>query len=212
MSSACSAPQGLANLGLGKRSQHLPVETHALGDADAPMARHQGLGEFDEQVVQVVAKLGAGLERIAKAARGEQRRARALALDDRVGRQGRAVHDGTYRIVARLGLLEHLRDRRQHRLRRMLRRGQHLGRIDAARPLIDEDHVGERAADVDPDGDMLALFHVRACPGFERSARLAVKAAARLADAKRVRRPKANSRNKPRRCHVRLISSNRVFP
>ena len=96
----------------------LPVEAHALGNADAPMTRHQGLGEFDEQIVQVVAKLGAGLERIAKAARGEQRRACALALDDGVGRQGRAVHDGADRVVTRLGLLEHLRDRRQHGLRR----------------------------------------------------------------------------------------------
>ena len=91
------------------------------------MARHQGLGEFDEQIVQVVAKLGAGFERIAKAARGEQSRACALSLDDGVGRQGRAVHDGADGVVTRLGLLEHLRDGRQHCLRRALGRGQHLG-------------------------------------------------------------------------------------
>ena len=91
------------------------------------MARHQRLGELDEQIVQVVAKLGAGLEHIAKAARGEQRGARALALDDRVGGERRAMHDRANRIVFGFGLLENLRDCRQHRLRRLLRRGQYLG-------------------------------------------------------------------------------------
>ena len=118
---------GLANLGLVEGCQDLPVEPHALGDADAPIARHQGLGEFDEQIMEIVAKFGSGLERIAKAARGEQGRACAFSLDDGVGRQGRAVHDGADGVVTRLGLLEHLRDGRQHCLRRALGRGQHLG-------------------------------------------------------------------------------------
>ena len=71
------------------------------------------------------------------------------------------VRDG---VVTRLGLLEHLRDGRQHRLRRLLRRGQHFGRKDAAGPLVDQDDVGESAADVDADGDMLVLLHVVRMP------------------------------------------------
>ena len=86
----------VANLVLRERREDLPVETRALGHADAAMSRHQRLGELDEQIVQVVAKLGPGLERIAETARGEQGGACTLALDDRVGRQRRAVHDRAY--------------------------------------------------------------------------------------------------------------------
>ena len=119
--------QGITNLARDELRQHTPIEANALVDADAPTARHQRRRELDEQIVQVVAKLGTGLKHIAKPARGEQRGARTLALDDRVGGERRAMHDRANRIVFGFGLLENLRDCRQHRLRRLLRRGQHLG-------------------------------------------------------------------------------------
>ena len=76
-----------------ERHQHVAVAVHALGHLQAVAARHQRVGELQEQVVDVVALLGAHLQDVAEAARGDQAEAGAAALDQRVGDQGGAVDD-----------------------------------------------------------------------------------------------------------------------
>ncbi len=78
--------------------QIVPREGRAVGEgaprhAEAELARHQGTRHLQLQVVEIVAMLAADLERIAESLAGQQRGRRALALDQRVGDQGRAVDD-----------------------------------------------------------------------------------------------------------------------
>ena len=57
------------------------------------MARHQRLGKGEEQIVDVVALLGAHFENVAEARRRDQPEPGAAPLDDGVGHQRRAVND-----------------------------------------------------------------------------------------------------------------------
>ena len=82
-----------ADLGGIERRQHVAVAIHALRHFEAVAARHERVGELQEQVVDVVALLGAHLEDVAEAARGDQAEARAAALDQGVGDERGAVHD-----------------------------------------------------------------------------------------------------------------------
>ena len=76
-----------------ERGQHVAVAVHAFRHFEAVAARHQRVGELQEQVVDVVALLGAHLQDVAEALRGDQAEARAAALDQGVGDQRGAVHD-----------------------------------------------------------------------------------------------------------------------
>ena len=70
-----------------------PVGERALRHVEAQVARHERPRQIDVEVVDLVAALACDLDRVAVTVGREQRRARALALDDRVGDEGRAVHD-----------------------------------------------------------------------------------------------------------------------
>src|SRR5437763_693343 len=74
------------------------------------------------QVVELVALLPPDLDRVAEAGRREQRRPRALALDDRVRDEGRAVHEplqvGDGDARAGQGLRQHALDRLGRPVRR----------------------------------------------------------------------------------------------
>src|SRR5437868_834841 len=90
---------------------------------------------------------------VAEAARGQQRRARPAPFDDRVHDDGRAVNE-------RLSV-----DKRRARLRQSstyttgeLARGrQGLGQAYRAALLVEDDHVGKRAADVNPNSQAASL-------------------------------------------------------
>ncbi len=84
---------GGAHLVRVERRDHAPVAVHPLADLQPVAPRHQRIGEAEEQVVDVVALLGAHFEAVAEALRGQQAEPRAAPLDDRVGDQRRAVHD-----------------------------------------------------------------------------------------------------------------------
>ena len=76
-----------------ERGDDAPVAVHALADFQAMAARNQRRREGQEQIIDVVALLGAHLERIAKTARGQQAQFRAAPLNDRVGDERGAVDD-----------------------------------------------------------------------------------------------------------------------
>ena len=69
------------------------VAVDALRHFEPAASRHQRVGEGEEQVVDVVALLGAGFEHVAEPGRGDQPELRALALDQRIGDERGAVHD-----------------------------------------------------------------------------------------------------------------------
>jgi len=81
----------LARLRLVQRREHAAVGAQAFVHLEAPFARHQRLGHLGEGVVGGVADLAPEFQHVAKAARGDEAGARALALDDRVDHQGGAV-------------------------------------------------------------------------------------------------------------------------
>ncbi len=150
--------QGVFQLGRHQRRFDLAVEAHAFAKADTAITRHQRFGKFDEHVIKIVAQLGSSFEHIAKPARGEERGCRALALDHGVGRERRAMHDRAHRRVARVGKRQDLRHRRQHGLAGLVRCRQQFCRIDATGSLIEPDHIGKCAADVDANGNRLFVF------------------------------------------------------
>ena len=70
------------------------VGAHPLAHAEAALARHQRLGRRLAEVVAVVLEALAHLEHVAVALGRQQRGPGALALEQRVGGDGRAVDDG----------------------------------------------------------------------------------------------------------------------
>ena len=136
----------------GQRACHLtraerrldgPVDEHALAHADAPRARHERRRPARLERVERGAHLAADLEHVLEAGGGEQRDARAAPLEERVGRDRRAVVQA--RGAAQRG------EPGAHRGRRVVRRGADLQDTE---PPADHGHqVGEGAAGVDADED-----------------------------------------------------------
>jgi hypothetical protein len=127
----------------------LAVGQEPLADFAAEPPRHEGRRRIDEEVVHVVAAFVANLERVTKALGGQERRPRALALDERVGRERRAVDDGPHGACGNRRLLEERTDALLDRVRRIFRRGEDLAHARGTACLVDDDEIGERAADVD---------------------------------------------------------------
>ena len=79
--------------GVVERRQHRAVRAQAFAHAEPQLARHQRLGRRRAQVVAVVLQPLAHLDDVAMAFGGEQRDLGALAFEQRIGRDRRAVHD-----------------------------------------------------------------------------------------------------------------------
>ena len=134
----------------------------ALGDAkrggsERQRPRHQGDGLLELDVVEARADLAADLEDVAEALGRDQRGPGDAALDDRVGGDGRAVGDVAEFGGVRVGGGQDPVGDVEEADARVGRRRGHL--VDARRAglLVDEDRVGERAADVDAE----AVAHQR---------------------------------------------------
>ena len=145
----CRAQLGrdLAHRLLVERQQHGAVGRDALGHAEAQVARHQRIGPLHVDVVLLEAVLPGDLQRIAKARRRHQRRARALALDQGVGGERRAMHDQPDLGRRALGLGQHGAHALDHAAFGRIGRGQHFDGMGLVVHL--EDDVGERSADID---------------------------------------------------------------
>ena len=145
----------LAHLALGEGHDHLALGVHALVDLEAQIARDQRL-EATLEPVRRGARAAPQLEHVAEAPRRDEPRPRALALEQRVGRGGRPVHDH----------LELGRPRRRARQRRLHTGGlvgdrrRHLRDAHLSGGFIHEHEIGERPAHIHPD--QLRLRHRRA--------------------------------------------------
>ena len=104
------------------RAAHGAVVERALRDLEDRTARHQRRRPRRLDVVEDGAVAAADLEHVAEAARGDDRRARALALEDRVGRDRGAVGE----LGHAPELDAHARDPGENRHGRVLGRGRHL--------------------------------------------------------------------------------------
>ncbi len=142
----------LQHRALIERQQHRAVGRDALAHRQPPLARYQRRRLLQVEVVLLEAALGAELDRVAKALGGQERGARALALDQRVGREGGAVDDDLDVTGTNPGRFERGADALEHRLLGRRRRGEDLDRPLPRLPL--GDHVGEGTANV--DGDTIA--------------------------------------------------------
>ena len=132
-----------------ERLQHRTIGIHPFPHTVTVAPFDQRLRPFDAQAVKVRALLPAQFDDVGEAAGGEQRGAGALALDQRVGPERRAVADDRSPDVVGAGDSV---DRLDHRALRVVGIGGHLEGLQQ-RPCaaIEDDGVGEGAADVDAD-------------------------------------------------------------
>jgi hypothetical protein len=141
---------GLAQRGddLGQRvlveRLQLAVGPHPLAHAEAQVAGHQRGRAAAREVVEVRPGLAADLQDVAEARRRHEGRARAAALQQRVGRHRHPVGErGDLRQPGRL-------DDRHDALGLVLRRRRDLRGHDT--PADERGEVGERPAHIDAEG------------------------------------------------------------
>ena len=146
----------------GERLDLSSVAVEPAADTDAQITRHQRRHVGVAVIVLTLANPASHFERIAHAARRQQRRARACVRERRIGRNGRAVDDGIDRAdeiaegAPRLQLCCKLLEAFDHRNRRILGGGKHL--VDGcSRTVARYDEIGEGSADVNPDLQAHAL-------------------------------------------------------
>jgi hypothetical protein len=140
-----------AHLRFVKRGHHAPGRIDPFVHLAAQVAGHERLGEPQEQVVDVVALFGPGLEHVAEPAGRDQCGPRPAPLDDRVRDERRAVDDFRnlgQRHACRAGQGVEPVNRRIGRVgiggERLVRRHHPAGRVR-------HHEVGEGAADVEAD-------------------------------------------------------------
>ena len=120
----------------------------------AQPARHQRRRQVDVDVVLLEPVLVADLDRVAEALGGKEGGLGALALDDRVGRQGRAVNDDRQIPRGERRFAQYGADRFEDGAFGSLPGGQDLGAV--APPGRFERHIREGAADIDAQS---SAFH-----------------------------------------------------
>jgi hypothetical protein len=140
---------------LVERQQHRAIGSDALRHAEAQITRHQRLGPLHVDVVLLEAVLPGDLQRIAEPLGGEQGGARALALDQRIGGERRAVNHKRHIGRCALGFGQHGAHARQHGAFGRIGRGQQLDGVGALGRL--EHEVGEGAADIDGQSRLHAI-------------------------------------------------------
>ncbi len=142
-----------------ERHQHVAMRVDALAHRKAQPARHQRRRQVDVDVVLLEPILVADLDHVAEALGGEQRGPGALALDDGVGRERRAVHDQVHVRRRDAGLGRDRAQGRDHGFLGCARRGERLRREAAVAHF--QRHVRERAADVEAEADAGGGCHTR---------------------------------------------------
>ena len=121
--------------------QHLAVVGQTFGNAEPHAARHQRRQLFHERVIQVRARLAPNLQHVLESPRRHQRRAGALALQQRIGRHGRAVHHLRPDEIG-TQVLQPL----QHCLRRVVRCRQDF--MNYRRAILNADEIAERSTGI----------------------------------------------------------------
>ena len=114
-------------------------------------ARHQRGGILQKQIVNIVALLGTHFQNVAETARGDQAKPGAFAFNQRVGHQGGAVHNLPNIGQRQPGGGDDLPQPFQRANRRVRRGGEAFMQPDIVAFGIEQDEVGERAANIETD-------------------------------------------------------------
>ena len=128
--------------------ENLAVGIDPLGDLEAAVARHKGRRHFQEQIIEIIAGLAANLDRVAKALRREQPDGGSGALDDRVGNQGRAMHNAVQIRWPQPRLLKQAGDPGNDGCAGILGRGEQLADVDQLAGRVVQHEIREGAADI----------------------------------------------------------------
>ena len=138
------------DLGLGQRTYHASIRSDSLGDLEPEGAGHEGVRRAGSEIVEVRPVAAPDLQHISEPARGDQRSAHALALENGVDDGGTAMHEeaGVTRLDAGGG---HLVNDVDDPLGMIMRRGEALGGEERARCLVETHEIGEGAANVGRD-------------------------------------------------------------
>jgi hypothetical protein len=118
---------------------YLSGRINALVHLEREPARHQWLRPLEEQIIGIGPVAAADVIDIARALCDDQRDLRALALDQGVDGDGRAVDQRADRIRLKLDLVQAIDDP----FDRLPRCGQALGLEETARRLIESNEIGE---------------------------------------------------------------------
>ncbi|SPC05156.1 hypothetical protein CO2235_MP10323 [Cupriavidus oxalaticus] len=136
-----------------QRNEDLAVCRQALPHRQPQATWHERLGLFYMEVIMVVPAFVAHFQGIAKSLCRQERNACAAALDDGVGRQGRAVHEGldVSRLKARCR--QYLAGTFHNRNFGCVGRCQYLLEVVTQGTIVKnfECEIGERAANVDTE-------------------------------------------------------------
>ncbi len=136
---------------LVERPQRRAFRADALVDLGAALARNQRRGLAHVVVVDGWPGLAPEFQHVAEPLGRQQAGARAPALDDDVGRDGRAMAEIADLRAVDAGIGHELPQPGLDGLGGIARRGGHLEEADRAVILVHQDEVGERATDVDTD-------------------------------------------------------------
>ena len=142
------AANGSAHLVLVERRAHIARRFDALRHFEPEIARddrHEDAGH----AIGLRPRAAAELDDVAEAARGDHAGHRQPPLEHGVGRRRGAMDDQVDRLDREGGGVE----RGDHAMRLVVDGGRRLGDADLAVAAIDEDQVGEGAADVDAGDD-----------------------------------------------------------
>jgi hypothetical protein len=142
-------PRGGAHRGLVERYQHVAPRGQPLRDFQAATARHERRGTPIQDVVHPEEVAAPDLEHVAEAIGGDEPGARALAFEQRVDADGRAVDHQSRVGKASAGLI----DAAEHAVQERLGRAEGLGVEHGTGRLVQRDEIREGAADVDADAE-----------------------------------------------------------
>ena len=135
-----------------ERGNHFAARVEPFVDFDAAIGRHQRLGQYDLQIVDVVAPFASNVERVAHAPGRDQSGAGARALDQGIGDECGAVHGFGQlrrRRPHRCGdLAQQAQDHRRYGFSRISRSRGRLGDPDPTGGGQRRHTVGKRPPDV----------------------------------------------------------------
>ena len=161
-------PRGnLAQRVFVQRSQNLSLRADPARDGEPILTRDQGFGQPDVQIVLREPVFGPHFDHVAKPFGRDQGGARAAPFDQRIGGQRRAMNDDVDLGQGNARRFGHNGDPVEDRLFRRGVVGQNLGRIEL--PADVKRDVGERAADIGAQTDVLRLAHEMSFVGGNRA-------------------------------------------
>ena len=140
---------GFGDTGFVERMVHVARAHDAFVDLPRQVSRHQRPVTMKEEVIRLRAVAAADDVDVAGAAGNDQSGLGALALDQRIDGNGRAVDQ----FLDRGGREPAFADAIEDALRQFMRRRQAFGLDELFRLVVEADEVGKRAADIDGNSD-----------------------------------------------------------